>query len=555
VTLRNRWTPRPFGLVAALAAALSSIVLTPTLAKLNTAAPPSADMNREARSPSLLMPPWGARKVYRGKRHKAKPTSGVIDNVVVIVMENRSLDNLFAGYWGMKFNSTDYWQDVVDIANPSAYGLQEVGLATIGSPSHSHSSGFATECNSMGTDTCHYNNWQNENVKCGKTTCNTSALSYVNPVETAIYGQLVQKFGFADEVQQANQGPSFPGHQYLIAGQAGGIAEPGSSYAPLAMVENSSIGAENLIAASLRNQGDDDRDPYDARQKGGFCNNVKATVSVLNMTLDYETALTQEPYLEPEEPCQNYPTIFDTLTSQISPYFFAWEYHAQEPFGYWSAPMAIQHFASYMGTGKPIPSFIVDPNAYTFITNEAPSGNLAAVTYLIPCPSESDHPDETTNDGPRWVATLLNAIGANTSLWNRTAVFIVWDDWGGWFDHDPALFSPLNVYPAGSGPPPNPSDPYEWGFRVPLIVVSPYVKQSGYVSHLSRSYSAILNFIEWNWRLQSLNADDYANNLYAQAHNELGGDNLTDLFDFTRQPMPYGTPIPVGTYRPTPECK
>ena len=65
--------------------------------------------------------------------------------------------------------------------------------------------------------------------------------------------------------------------------------------------------------------------------------------------------------------------------------------------------------------------------------------------------------------GPSWVAAIVNAIG-NSPYWSNTAIIIVWDDWGGWYDHVP--------------PPPRLADGTKWGagyvygFRVPLIVVS-----------------------------------------------------------------------------------
>jgi hypothetical protein len=266
------------------------------------------------------------------------------------------------------------------------------------------------------------------------------------------------------------------------------------------------------------------------------------------MTQHYADALSGEQGNGRLHPCQDYPTIFDRLAGSIQPLPFAWEYHAHQSYGFWSAPMAIQHFAYYQG-GGPITNFVVDPDAVNYINTEAPSGNVASVTYLTPCPYDSDHPNETTTSGPKWVASILNAIGGNTNLWNQTAVFIVWDDWGGWFDHDSNIFSPNNVYPNGGGPPPNQIDPNEWGFRVPMIIVSPYVKQSGYISHTTRSFSAILNFIEWNWYLQSLNADDVADANYLSRP----GDNLTDAFDFTRSPMQW-SPISVGGYVPASPC-
>lgn len=99
-----------------------------------------------------------------------------------------------------------------------------------------------------------------------------------------------------------------------------------------------------------------------------------------------------------------------------------------------------------------------------------------------------------------------------------------------------------NVYRDFNGISPNPSDPYEWGFRVPVLVISPYVKFAGYVSHTPRSQSAILNLIETLFTLPSLGVDDKAN----------GSDNMMDMFNFNNS-IPF-TPVNVGTYTIPASC-
>ena len=87
------------------------------------------------------------------------------------------------------------------------------------------------------------------------------------------------------------------------------------------------------------------------------------------------------------------------------------------------------------------------------------------MTWIVPDWLHSDHPGNDSDEGPDWVASIVNAIGASP-FWNSTAIFIIWDDWGGWYDH----VVPQSIDNMGPG------------FRVPLIVVSPYAKH-GYVSH------------------------------------------------------------------------
>ena len=111
--------------------------------------------------------------------------------------------------------------------------------------------------------------------------------------------------------------------------------------------------------------------------------------------------------------------------------------------------------------------------------------------------------------GPAWIASVVDAIG-NGPLWNSTAIFVVWDDWGGWYDHVP----PPVIGPVG------------YGLRVPLIAVSPYVK-NGYVSHVTHSSGSLLRFTEEIFNLPSLGQLDARS------------DDLNDMFDFQQNPTPF----------------
>ena len=93
----------------------------------------------------------------------------------------------------------------------------------------------------------------------------------------------------------------------------------------------------------------------------------------------------------------------------------------------------------------------------------------------------SDHAARNDGSGPAWVASIVNAIG-NSAYWANTAIIITWDDWGGWYDHvAPKVINDGLSW--GSG--------YVYGFRVPLIVVSPYAK-AAYISHVTHDFGSIL---------------------------------------------------------------
>ncbi len=103
----------------------------------------------------------------------------------------------------------------------------------------------------------------------------------------------------------------------------------------------------------------------------------------------------------------------------------------------------------------------------------------------------------------------MNSVG-QSKYWNNTAIFVTWDDWGGWYDH----VKPVETSFTDSG------------FRVPLLVISPYAKHA-YVSHVSHRFGSILKFIEDDFGLGSLGQED------AQS------DNLQDCFDFTQSGAPF----------------
>ena len=70
----------------------------------------------------------------------------------------------------------------------------------------------------------------------------------------------------------------------------------------------------------------------------------------------------------------------------------------------------------------------------TNIFDDITGGTLPAVSWVIPEDNEDDHPGERVDKGPSWVASVVNALG-ESSYWDSTAIFIVWDDWGGFYDN------------------------------------------------------------------------------------------------------------------------
>jgi phospholipase C len=108
----------------------------------------------------------------------------------------------------------------------------------------------------------------------------------------------------------------------------------------------------------------------------------------------------------------------------------------------------------------------------------AKAGTLPAVSWITPSDPDSEHPPGSIHQGQAYVTAIINAAMKSPD-WNSTAIFLSWDDWGGFYDHVVPPKADLNGY----------------GLRVPSIVISPYAKQ-GYIDHQTLSHDAYLKFIE-----------------------------------------------------------
>src|SRR5208282_3438117 len=106
---------------------------------------------------------------------------------------------------------------------------------------------------------------------------------------------------------------------------------------------------------------------------------------------------------------------------------------------------------------------------------------------------------------------------SNSGYWKNTAIFIVWDDWGGWYDHEPPTVLAM------------PQGDYQYGFRVPLIVVSAYTP-AGYINNVRHDFGSILRFVEQNFGI--------AEGALSFADSRSSTD-LTAFFDLTSAPRTF----------------
>jgi phospholipase C len=161
-------------------------------------------------------------------------------------------------------------------------------------------------------------------------------------------------------------------------------------------------------------------------------------------------------------------------------------------------------------------------NFYTAV-HRTPGCGLPNVSWLSPNGNVSEHPPALISRGQAYVTTLINAI-MRSPCWGSTAIFLSWDDWGGFYDH----VAPPNV------------DQNGYGLRVPGLVISPYAR-AGYIDHQQLSHDAYLKFIEDDFLAgQRLNpsTDGRADRRPTVREEAPGLGNLESDFNFNQAPLP-----------------
>jgi phospholipase C len=408
-----------------------------------------------------------------------------IKHVVFIVQENRSFDNLFADFPGadgatrgrMKVKVGGHFRD-------RWVTLQAHALVTPFDIQHCHTA-YLTD----------YDNGKMDGFgQVDKGACGThgkpvlkGAYQYVKPSDIAPYWAIANQWGLADHMFQNQGSGSFIAHQDLIRGSS----QISNRYS---LVDNPNImpwgcdSGPNSKTSLITKKGD--YLPY--QQKGPFPCTSKFPSS------------------------SSYEVISDLLDKAD----VSWKYYSPCFKGYnpgncdngcpalcsggilnaFDVISRVRYGAEW-GTNVSMP----ETNIFSDITN----GNLAAVSWVIPSDANSDHPGEGCgcDDGPSWVASIVNAVGQST-YWNTSAVIVLWDDWGGFYDH-------VAPQQDGFG---------GMGFRIPMLVLSPYVKigtgsLGGYVSSTTYSYGSLLRFLEDNWNLGSLGTSDMTANSIGDMFN------------------------------------
>ncbi len=215
----------------------------------------------------------------------------------------------------------------------------------------------------------------------------------------------------------------------------------------------------------------------------------------------------QRTYAGYQKPCFNYQTLGDELDGANLPWRFYTSSYTKPLGGFWSGYQAVKHIID----GPDWKKDIVMPQKR--FLKDIKAGQLASFTWITPLCEDSDHLSCGGGFGPSWVTSLVNAVG-ESKFWDSTVVFVQWDDWGGTYDNVPP---PYRGYDSV-------------GFRVPLMVISPYAKKD-YVSHTQYETASVLRFAEDLFGLAQLNKAD-----------KRATSPAADCLDFSQKPRKY---IPI----------
>jgi len=396
------------------------------------------------------------------------PSTKHIQHIVILVQENRSFDNLFAtfpkadGATGGKTHTGKTIQlQVKNLAG--AYDINHDWATYRVESDQGKMDGF---------DLC----------KISGQKCGTYAYQYVNPSQVQPYWTLAQQYALADHMFATQGSGSFTAHQDLIAGTT----------------------AINSTQSVI---------DYPSEWRSWGCDAPKSpptTTSLMDYNKDY--LANQGPF-----PCFTYPT--GTLADLLDKQHVTWKYYAP-PYQYNTAGALWNAFAAIQAVREG-PDWKNISTPETNIFNDISGGTLPALSWVIPQQPNSDHPNgpRGADNGPSWIAQVVNAIG-QSSYWKTTAIFVVWDDWGGFYDHEPP--APLDKTADGTV--------YGLGMRVPLIAISPFIPK-GKISHTQYEFGSILKFVEGTFQLGSLGVTDER------------ATSVGDLFNFKQGARSF-TPIP-----------
>jgi phospholipase C len=285
-------------------------------------------------------------------------------------------------------------------------------------------------------------------------------LAYTQLTESDIpnYFAYAKAFVLADAMFSSEHGPSLPNHIYTIAASAEGVISVPNLDSP-----NFSWGCDSDVAAM--------------------------TVQVIDPAGN----------ITDQFPCFD----FQTLGDQMDSAGVSWKYYAPG-FGQRGYTFSVYNDVRHIRYGSDWTTNVVPEGQ--FIT-DALAGNLPSVSWLV-TGIASEHPPNSSCYGENWTVNQVNAVMQGPD-WASTAIFIMWDDFGGFYDH----VAPPQIDQFGLGP------------RVPLLIISPYAR-AGYIAHKRYEGSTVLKYMEEVFNIPSLGLRDFTAN------------DPIDSFNYSQTPLP-----------------
>ena len=447
-----------------------------------------------------------------------------IQHVIFVVQENRTFDNIFGGPKPLPNASTvASGQSVSGTPIP----LSQTRLGNLEDPDNYHAQWYVA-CNPTVPTPfptgmpapCRMNGFSVNAVPSPGFTPPAkiaTIYSYVDYGQTKPYFDIANDYAVGDHFFMGHNSESYTAHQFIFSGQSNNVVD----YPQYPPKTNCSILYDLCVFT-----------PW------GCDAPANTTTFHIDPATGVETPTASGPFpcFGPNAPGQNvtYPALADlvqakglswrlyafSLCANINGLDTNWDIRSNASI--WPKKPVMSKCHTREGfvfhTKVDTPNFRMPETTFLSDIND-PKHPLANVTWILPGPFSSDHPGVPLGEcGPSWVARVVNAVGAS-KYWSSTVIFVFWDDWGGFYDHVPPY-----VVRDQQGP----------GFRVPLLVISPYAK-SGYVSHTNTEFATLLKFAETTFGLGSLGATDTSPYL----------DNLDDFFDGTYKAF---KPIPLTNY-------
>ena len=419
-----------------------------------------------------------------------------IQHVVVIMQENRSFDQYFGLYPGADGIPRQGGQFTVCVPDPANGGCMrpyhDPNDKTGGGPHGSTNATADINGGQMDGFVGQAEKGQRGCVQSVDPNCTNSAqtdvMGYKDAREIPNYWTYAQNFVLQDRLFQPNASWSFPQHLYLVSEWA---AKCSRTNDPMSCVTNIDAPGSPIGGGAGKINGGD-------------------------------------------QAARNF--AWTSLTYLLYTHKISWRYYVAEG----TQPDCEDNAAvcppkqQKVGTPdiwNPLPGFtdvradgqLSDVQTIDHFYADAKAGTLPSVSWIVPNGAVSEHPPGLVSAGQTYVTTLINSI-MSTPAWSSTAIFLSWDDWGGFYDH----VAPPVVDAAG------------FGLRVPGLVISPYARR-GFVDHQTLSQDAYVKFIEDDFlggaRIDPKTDGRPDSRPGVRENSPLLGDLVPD-FDFSQAPRP-----------------